>query len=408
METISLSRLYQQISRVVSLNFSDPIWITAEILQLKLVKEHYYIELAEKGIDQELIAQASAVIWKSKAFSIKEKINIDIQQILKPGNETRLKIQVDFHSKYGLKLIILDIDKAFHDGKISQKRIQIMQTLMNEGLWQKNRQTKIPLVFCRIAIISSQTAEGYNDFVAHLKNNEFGYKFELSLFQSSMQGAKTEEEVSASIDKINRIKLAFDCIVLIRGGGSKSDLFDFDTYQISKSICRSKLPVFSGIGHQNDESLADLNSCISFKTPTAVAEYIISHTSSFESSFLNVFENIRSEIHEKIFTHSLQLSQLNQKISSYLFKRTSNEFLNINKLNEKISFGIHQIILSSFQNLLWIESKIQQNDPDLVLKNGFTFIVQNNIRIRRVKDLDKSDNVEIVWADGKLNVLVKP
>ncbi|MBK9043159.1 MAG: hypothetical protein IPN97_08185 [Saprospiraceae bacterium] len=77
-------------------------------------------------------------------------------------------------------------------------------------------------------------------------------------------------------------------------------------------------------------------------------------------------------------------------------------------MNEKISFGIHQIILSSFQNLLWIESKIQQNDPDLVLKNGFTFIVQNNIRIRRVKDLDKSDNVEIVWADGKLNVLVKP
>ncbi|MBK7232818.1 MAG: hypothetical protein IPH93_11295 [Saprospiraceae bacterium] len=124
--------------------------------------------------------------------------------------------------------------------------------------------------------------------------------------------------------------------------------------------------------------------------------------------FSKRFENIRSEIHEKIFTHSLQLSQLNQKISSYLFKRTSNEFLNINKLNEKISFGIHQIILSSFQNLLWIESKIQQNDPDLVLKNGFTFIVQNNIRIRRVKDLDKSDNVEIVWADGKLNVLVKP
>jgi len=408
METISLSRLYQQISRVVSLNFSDPIWITAEILQLKLVKEHYYIELAEKGIDQELIAQASAVIWKTKAFSIKEKIETDIQQILKPGNETRLKVQVDFHSRYGLKLVILEIDKAFHDGKISQRRIQIMQTLMNEGLWQKNRQTKISSVLSRIAIISSQTAEGYNDFITHLRNNEFGYRFEISLFQSSMQGDKTEEEVSNSINMINRNEMTYDCIVLIRGGGSKSDLLDFDSYQISKAISLSKLPVLSGIGHQNDESLADLNSYISFKTPTAVAEYIISHTYSFESSFLNIFENIRTEIQQRIFTHSLQLSQLNQKINSYLLKRASNEFLNINKLSEKIASRIHQIIFYSIQNLLLAESKIQQNDPELVLKNGFTVVVQNNKRIRRVKDLNKSENIEIVWADGKLDVLSKP
>jgi exodeoxyribonuclease VII large subunit len=199
----SLYELNEYIKRVVSLNFNETLWISCEISQANSSRGHYYLELDQKNEDSnEIIAQMSAVIWVKNFLFIKRKLGDVADLILVNGSQVLLKVKLDFNERYGLKLIIEDIDASYTIGQMEIARQKTLERLKKENLIHLNSQNDIPQVIQRIAVISSKTAAGYQDFIQHLTNNSYGYQYKTTLFQTAMQGINTEKELLQSMNQI--------------------------------------------------------------------------------------------------------------------------------------------------------------------------------------------------------------
>jgi len=293
METYTLHDLQNHIKQVLVLNFDSGIWITCEIAQCNEVKGHRYLELVQKdGASDQIIAKSSAALWARSFRRLSKRMPI-IYDLLRPGSDVLLKVEVDFHHVYGLKLNILDIDPNYSLGQLERKRQEIIEQLTEQGLMELNSGLKLPFVIQRIAVVSSATAAGYADFVSQLNQNPYGYAFDLQLFQTSMQGEKVEGEMLKSLSQIAKNPESFDAVVITRGGGSKLDLAWFDNYELGLAVAQMPLPVFIGIGHEIDQTILDLVGHTSLKTPTAVANYIIDHNGGFEAAIDTISQDIK-------------------------------------------------------------------------------------------------------------------
>lgn len=407
METISLSRLNEFVRRVIALNFDDPVWIVAELLQIKESKGHYYIELAEKSDQGDIIAQSSAVIWKPNYGLIKKSLSADIFTILKEGNQIKVQVLVDYHPRFGLKLNIQKVDESYTLGKILQQKIQTIDRLKKENLWQINRTLELPIIIQNLAVITSMTAAGKIDFENQLMSNPFGYQFKLSYYPAAMQGLQTETEVSQAIININEQEVApFDGIVIVRGGGSKLDLMDFDTYQISKQIGLSALPVLIGVGHHIDESVADMNAFASLKTPTAVAEYIINHNRLAEENVIKTMERIRFYGSQIISTYAIELRHIKESLNTSFINIKYTEQQKIIRYKNKLYNLVQQFIQNKFTTLLQLDHKIKINDPSIFYQKGYSLLFQHEKPITSIHELDLSDPMITKLKDG--SVLSQP
>jgi exodeoxyribonuclease VII large subunit len=193
-----------------------------------------------------------------------------------PGIRIMVKVTVEFHELYGFSLNITDIEPSFTLGELALKKQQIIDRLVSEGVFEMNRKQSFPDVPKRIAVISSKTAAGYGDFVDQLEHNPFGYRFHIRLFQTVMQGDEAEHSIAQTFEDIFGQLSSFDAVVMIRGGGSQAELNCFNSYWIASHICQFPLPVLTGIGHERDETIADMVAHTRLKTPTAVAEFLVS------------------------------------------------------------------------------------------------------------------------------------
>ncbi|MFM2267550.1 MAG: hypothetical protein RL757_991, partial [Bacteroidota bacterium] len=229
MKTLSLFEVNEFLQRVVALNFLESVWVTAEIAQINFVREHCYLDLVEKSSEQdEVVAQVSAVIWATELRRLLKKMGSEEHYILEQGSEVKLQVRADFHVRYGLKLIVEDIDVEYSLGKMALSRRLALLELEKQKLLNANKQLSPPTVWQRLAIISSETSAGWLDFETHLRQNPNHLGFSLTLFPAAMQGEHLEKEIITQLEIIEREKENFDAVVIVRGGGSRLDLSGFD------------------------------------------------------------------------------------------------------------------------------------------------------------------------------------
>ena len=224
-EKITLSELNQQVKINLKESFPNLFWVVAEINSLQInTAGHCYIELIEKDTENDqIVAKARATIWAFTFRVLKPYFETTTGQSLVSGMKVLVNVQVDFHELYGYSLNIKDIDPAYTLGDLARQRMETIRRLKEEGIFEMNRETIIPLLIQKIAIISSPTAAGYQDFLEELKNNPYGYKFYTRLFPAMMQGNETVNTIIASLDRIFKFESFFDLVVIIRGGGSQAD-----------------------------------------------------------------------------------------------------------------------------------------------------------------------------------------
>lgn len=403
METFSLSKLNAYIKRVLAINFQEPIWITAELLSLKMKAGHAYLELTEKDDTDVIIAQSSAVIWKTNYLHILKTSAVDLSQILKEGNEIKVLVQVDFNSRYGLKLLIKAIDTAYTLGKIAQARMVTIERLKQEGVWQQNKNRTLPIAFRNIAVVGSSQSAGFKDFENHLAENQFAYRFNIQLYDVSVQGENAISEISNAFFKINSKSELIDVVVLIRGGGSKHDLIEFDSYEISRCISISDIPVLTGIGHYIDESIADLSAHQSFKTPTAVADYIIAVNRSFELTLQDFMNEIRQTAFQYVIFGKQKLSELKHLYksgTSEILKRNEKEFVD---LKYKINFDAHQFLSFKAKELERYNTILASNDPEFIMKKGYSLTYYKEKLIKDLDALQPGDLITSVFLNGSIS-----
>lgn len=290
------------------------LWVMAEITTIKASGSgHTYLELVEKSGNQ-LVAKTQAVIWHGNMTAIRRLFGTDTSHILKQGNTVLFRCQLTYHEVYGMKLNISEIDPSVTLGRLESQRLEIIQRFQQEALLDLNKQRLLPPVIQKIAVISSPTAAGYGDFVAHIKQNPWGYRIQHTLYEASMQGEQVEKDVTTQLKVIAHHKERYDAVIIIRGGGSKLDLQYFNNYEIGKAIAHFPLPVLIGIGHQQDQSTTDLVAYQSLKTPTAVAEYIIHSFINFESRLLEFFETIKHNSQYQLQQAMLHVQQLKSTV----------------------------------------------------------------------------------------------
>jgi len=401
MTSISLFELNEHIRRVLALNFSEAVWVRAEVGQLKESRGHYYFNLVQKSEETgEMIARSEAALWSSKFRSLARKHGSLIHDLLREDLELLLQVQVEFHESYGFKLLVEDIDPNFTLGKLAIERQQILGKLKKKRLLEKNSLLPTPIVLQRIAVLSNSTAAGYHDFINQIKTNKYGHHYELELFPIALQGARVEEEILAQFEIIKPRKADFDCVVIIRGGGSKLDLASFDNFEIGKTIANFKLPVFTGIGHEIDEGIADFVAHTALKTPTAVAEFIVSHNGYFEEQLVRHWLTIR-EINGQILNHAQQdLEIIRQNIKSLSEETIRNQNRMLDYINHEIPRAANSSIKSAGTTIDNLERLCKSLSPESVLKRGYSITTKNGKVIKNAKSLKKGEVVKTILREG--------
>ena len=401
MTSVSLYELNEYITRVIALNFQEPIWVSCELSKVSDSRGTYYLDLVEKKEDSEEIkAQSKGILWLKNTYFLKKKLGSLFEDILADGNEVKLKVEVSHHERYGLSLNVLDIDASYTFGQVEMNRQRIIETLREKDLLYKNKQIDMPIVINRIAVISSKTAAGYQDFCQQLINNNYGYHFEHELFASAMQGLNTEAEVVASLEQIKERKTEFDVIAIIRGGGSKLDLSAFDNLKISEHIAKHPLPVVVGIGHDIDQTITDLVAHTSLKTPTAVADHFVEHNLQFESELIRLEASIKDLVLSKIQEDLIFLQEANQYISFNVLNDISSRQDQVVLLENQLEEWLELYLRKKSDRLEQAEMIISMNDPINVLKRGFSLTKLDGKVIKSWKGISKGSTIETQLSDG--------
>ncbi|MBX2926635.1 MAG: exodeoxyribonuclease VII large subunit [Saprospiraceae bacterium] len=402
-QSVSLFQLQEYIRRVLALNLPDAIWVEAEIAEINESRGHRYLSLVQKDAGgAEPVATGNAVIWQTAWPGIRRKLGPELtRSILQEGIQVRLKARVDYHERYGLKLVIEDIDPAFTFGQLEMQRRQVLERLQQEGLLERNHALPLRPVLQRIAVISSEQGAGYQDFVKHLEQNPYGYRYRCRLFSAAVQGVKTEAEIVRRLEQIAR-QPRFDCTVIIRGGGARLDLSAFDEYNICKAVAAHPLPVLTGIGHDIDETLTDRCAHSALKTPTAVADFLIRHQLEFESALVQLGQFVQSAGRDMLHEHAQALEQLRyaaaQNTRQIALRKTHSLELLQRDARRQFRFAVQQ----AGQHLDQLDQSGRQLHPQATLQRGYTLTLKNGAVLRSATEAQPGDEIETHFHDGSV------
>ncbi|MDR2423210.1 MAG: exodeoxyribonuclease VII large subunit [Prevotellaceae bacterium] len=402
---ISLLQLQQIIKREISDNLDAFYWIVAEINEFKINSNgHCYLELVEKDKNSDFIkAKISATIWASTMRMLKPYFETTTGVEFDEGLNVLVKAQVQYHELYGLALNIVDIEPSYTIGEIEMKRRQVIEQLKNEGVFDMNRELEFPVFPSRVAVISSSKAAGYRDFMQHLNNNAYGYIFKTELFEAAMQGAAAESSIIAAFDEIYKRANEFDVVAIIRGGGSQSDLSCFDAHDLVYCASQFPLPYLTGIGHDKDVSILDMTANKMLKTPTAVADFLLTCFIELER-YIDSLSNRLKKL-AALDTEKDYLNSLINTLQTNLFKRLYEEKVKVNKwLPQKLDSVAKSLISKHLYNINLLESKVNVFNPENILKQGYSLTLHNGKRI--TSPLSSGTAIETVFHWGRLKSLV--
>ncbi|MBL7829283.1 MAG: exodeoxyribonuclease VII large subunit [Saprospiraceae bacterium] len=399
----SLFELNEHLRRVVALNFPQPVWIRAEIAQIGESKGHYYLDLVQKDEDSaEILAQAQAALWSGEYRQLLRRLGPLLVSVLREGQTVKLQVRPDFHERYGFKLHISDVDPAFTLGLLDLQRRQTVQFLKEQGLFDLNRNMPLPPVIQRIALISSETAAGKQDFMRQLTDNQFGYRFNVTFFQAAVQGKDAGPEIMSALKKIAAQAPNFDAVVLVRGGGARLDLSAFDALDICAETAQMPLPVLAGIGHDIDETVLDLVACRSLKTPTAVAEYILQHNLLFEGGIIELTDAIGSLASAMLKSREIALEQCLTETRWAAKQVLRHADTQVQMLHRQTPQLARQLIQKRLLAVEQAQVFCQALHPDNILRRGFSITYVHGKAVISPEQVQPGDIVETRLKDGVL------
>ncbi len=369
----TLHTLNALVREAIAAELPDEYWVEAELSECRESRGHCYMELVEKDETSNTpVAKASAKCWKQTWAMVQPYFERTTGQPLRAGMKVLLKVYPQFHEAFGFSWIVTDIDPNYTLGDMAQRRQQIIAQLKAEGVFDLQRELVIPRFCQRIAVISAATAAGYGDFCRQLEENEYGLVFYPTLFPAVMQGEQVEQSVIAALNRINGHADDYDVVVIIRGGGSTSDMSGFDTLSLAENVANFPLPIITGIGHDRDECVLDMVSNTRVKTPTAAAAFLIAHLAD-----------------------TLQhLNDLQQRLSFMLTMFKTNFEHQLDQRYERICHAIQQRITQERHHLEMVEQHTALLDPALLLRRGYSITLFHGKAVRAPQQLKAGDEIE--------------
>ena len=408
-ETYSLSQLTRYINQVIKVNFESPVWIKAEISELREASNgHCYLEFIEKDPDTDtLMAKIKANIWANTYRMLKPYFESSTGQQLHAGIKVLVSVTVDFHDVFGLSLNIRDIDPTYTLGELAKRRQEIIRQLEKDGVMEMNKSLEMATLPNRIAVISSPTAAGYDDFCNQLDNNPDGFVFYKKLFPAIMQGDQAADSIIEALDNIYGHVDLFDVVVIIRGGGATTDLACFDSYELALNCAQFPLPIIAGIGHQRDLSIVDMVAHTSVKTPTAAAALLIEMMEEAKDRMTDAYTAIYQLLHQRVQSQQQKLADISWKIRHALINKTSDKKLTLERQKSRLIQAVRLAINTQKNKLAILENSIERHSPAFLLKYGYTITTINGKKLSSVNDVQDGDTIKTYVSDGEVKSVVE-
>lgn len=420
---MTLLELNSLVSEVLENAMPRQYWVEAELSDVNERRGHLFAELVEKDESSNTpVARASAKCWASTWYSLKRTFERITGEQLRTGMKVLLKVYVQFHPAYGFSWIITDIDPTFTLGDLAKRRMEIIAQLKAEGIFDMQKQLSLPMFCQHIAVISSATAAGYGDFCNHLHNNPYGFFFQTTLFHAVMQGEQIESSVIDALNRIFEADEEYDCVVIIRGGGATSDMSGFDTLNLAENVANFPIPIITGIGHERDECILDMISYHRVKTPTAAADFLLSHLESTSRTIDNLADRLARSAARYLETERVRMKGISSKIpilfsmvkasqtnrieilskriENALRQKTEQENHRLQMLQQTIEMGAKQAIEKERHRLSLLAQKALSLDPEIILKRGYSITLSGGKVVTDASKVMKGEILETRLANG--------
>lgn len=431
-QALSLVELNQRIRMTLEQAFPDTYWVRAEMSDVREngASGHCYLEFIEKDPRSgQLLAKVRGAIWAKTFRLLKPYFEMETGQRFVSGLKVLVRVTVDFHELYGLSLTVVDIDPAYTLGDMARKRLEIIRQLQEEGVFELNKELPLPLLPRRIALISSPTAAGYEDFMNQLTHNRAGYPFYVKLFPALMQGERTEESVIAALDRIYAHQELFDVVALLRGGGATSDLNSFDSYLLAANCAQFPLPILTGIGHERDDTVVDLVAHTRLKTPTAVAEFLIARMDQAAQTVDELQQTMTQSASVRLLQEKQRLQSYATRFPALVGQRMERNRTLLHQLGAKLPTMAQGFVerkramvdrlvmqlrnattthLAEKQRFLQLQEQfVRMASPDYILRRGYSLTLREGKIIKRAEELHVGEELTTRFMDGEVKSIIK-
>ena len=428
---LSLYELNSLVRDVISMSLPDSYWVEAELSEAREgYGGHCYMELIEKDEHSNTpIAKAHASCWRNRWMLLKPQFERVTGQRIHAGMKVLLKVHAQFHENYGFSWIVDDIDPTYTMGDMARKRMEIIQTLKEEGVFDLQKELKLPMFCQRIAVISSATAAGYGDFCNQLADNGYGLQFTTALFAATMQGEGVEQSVISALNRINEEWENWDCVVIIRGGGATSDLSGFDTLALAENVANFPLPIITGIGHERDESVLDMISFQRVKTPTAAAAFLVDHLTEVYARVEDAQEAIVNYVKRRLQVERMKFERLSTQIPTLFSLVKVRQSNRLDQLLNRLKVKAERIPADGLHRLEMLDARLKEpvarklerelhridmlsqraiaQDPERLLSRGYSITLKDGKSIKDASQLKAGDEIETRFAKGVAKAVVK-
>ena len=401
----TLSQLGESLKRTLEqVTHGRVMWFRAEIAKItKSPAGHVYLELVEEMNGQRL-AMMRGTIWKSQHDRVREALGESADQVLAHGSEIVFSGSVNYHPVYGVSLSIDEIDLSAMIGEAERRKQATLQALKAEGALEKNSALPLPRLVQRIALVGSPGTSGFRDFGVHLLCNDWGLRFDIEVFAASVQG---KDAPSSLIEALRQaVKWQPHAVVVVRGGGSALDLDAFNDLELSRFISNVDVPVLTGIGHETDLSVVDLVAHQHFKTPTAVADFLVDRLLNERSQLLEWSLAIGQKVQHRLtfererFARDLQILKLQPR------QVIASETTKLQHAREQLSSWAKQSLDRHFQRIAHLSDTVDALNPQNTMARGFSVVRKKNQVVRSASDLALNDLLELQFHQGEAEVRV--
>ncbi len=379
--SFSVGQFTEVLNHVLKASFDEGVWVEGEIQGLRKPNPHAYFTLIE-NVDG-VKAQLNINLFAGPLRNVQAKLRQQGIE-LKDGLKVRLFGRVEYYGPFGkLNLIATDVDTQFSAGDVTAKREELLRQLMEKGVDKLNKRIPVPLVPLRLGIISSSQAAGWADAQQHL--TESGIGFAITFCDVRVQGDAAVSQIVAALNSLSR-RDDIDLVMLMRGGGSKGDLAAFDDEQIALAISKCSHPVFTGIGHEIDTSIADIVAHTANKTPTACAQSVIAIVESFLSEL------------------SYSAGSLRSLTQTAVERARSRIAVSVERLRTRPRTALER----QTQKLMMHAASVRLLDPVTTMARGWSITRDSSGNVvRSISDIKKGDTVVTALADGSITSTVE-
>ena len=278
-DALTVTQLYDRVERAVRGAFPEDVWVTGEVRSMKvLTKGHCFLDLVDPAQADDpgaptLGAKCWAGTWRTVRTSL-DRLGI----ALEAGMVVRVRGEVGLYKARGsIDFVVRELDTEALLGRVAAERARLVRALVDEDLYDRQRRLPAPRLPLRVGLVASPGTEGYSDFLGGLVGA--GLAFAVTVSPTAVQGKDAPSQVARAIAQLQSHPL--DVIAVVRGGGSKADLAAFDQEAVARAVATSDIPVWTGIGHTGDQSVADEVAHRAFITPTECGQELARVASDF-------------------------------------------------------------------------------------------------------------------------------